>query len=404
MPNVALVGLLAGSLFAAGSTDAPSLDRNAPTDDPPGETVESVQLSTLPTVTAKPLIANGAAPVSFAYEVGEAYETRTITNDNFAFGRSSDLSPIKLWVEFGYGKVNTVFDPDREEQDLTLGAFSAPTPGGVMTFPGSTGEIVSQRLSVGTQINFIDLANFSIGIGGEVNVAQNTFSANDGEVGTLGIEDLESGFGLQGAKVFGQARGRVVGVHGGYVFDLGSEREYEQVAVEELGGAELPVPTTLSTSDGRDAYFVGADFDYPSERFRLFGGIDYYVISTPEEDNPNTPSVNEAEDDIFTGDNLLNFTMGAGFRASIFEVGTGLQIQTRLERPVVPEVGPVDGVPGYAATLQPYVRISPPNLPASFFLKGAVSEEYSDFGYTVAGDNSIAPRLGGTIGVTIGFE
>jgi hypothetical protein len=290
-------------------------------------------------------------------------------------------APIKLWLQYGYGTAENIWRTDGSDQPVTIG--------------NSTGEIVSQRVAVGAQLNVINMTNFKIGVGGQLNVAQNKFNVVN--TGTLGIGDLESSFGLQGAKIFASARGHVLGVHGGYAIDLGSEREY-LAPNPQLGG--LSIPTSLSNSDGRDAIFFGADFDYPSETVRLFGGVDYYDMQAGGQNNPNTA----ADESTIDGDDFINFVMGAGFKFSVFEVGAALQIQTRFSAPTVSDVGTTARVGGSAGTIAPYLRISPPSLPASIFIKGAVSDEYTEFGYKLGGSNSIQPSLGFTAGLSVGFE
>jgi hypothetical protein len=360
MINVALVGLLAGSLALGG----PNGDDDKKKSDAP----------------AAPAQEEVAGPSIFS-QAADVNAPRSITQDTYAYGFPAASAPIKLFVEYGYGNAENIWRSNGDDQPVTIG--------------NSTGEIVSQRIGVGAQLNVINLTNFKVGVGGRLNVAQNKF--NVANTGTLGIGDLESDFGLQGAKVYASARGRVLGVHAGYAADLGSEREY-LAPNPNLGG--LSIPTSLSNSDGRDAIFFGADFDYPSERVRLFGGFDYYDISAGGQNNPNTA----ADESAIDGDDIMNFVMGAGFKFSVFEVGAAFQLQTRLAQPVVGDVGTSAGFGGSAGTVAPYLRISPPSLPASIFIKGAVSDEYTEFGYRIGGSNSIQPNLGFTAGLAIGFD
>lgn len=343
MLNVALVGLLAGSLLTGGQDDRnKDRDKTAPAADAPV-----------------------VAEVAPADDLGLR---ESLTSDTYSLGFPSAQAPIKIWAQYAYGVADQTWRPNGDRVDINIG--------------GTAGEIITQRIGVGAQINAINLSNIQIGVGGQLNVAKNEFRAND-DAGGLFTNGLESDFGLQSAKVYGVARGRVAGIHGGYHFDLGSEQEFNG-----------PLPTNLANSDQRNAFFVGANFDYPSERVRLFGGVDYHRLLSGG-------AVTESD----RGDDFLNFIMGAGLKLSVFEVGTALQIVTRLQEPTVsPQLGTANGIAGHARMLSPYVRISPPAFPASIFFRGAVLDEYTEYGLALDGANSIRPKIGGTVGISVGFD
>lgn len=374
MTNVLLSSLLAGS-FALG---APTGDGPTASTPSPSDSLAAVQAEVV------------SAPGRSVFATDEAVEIatpRSITQDTYAFGIPSDAAPIKLWVSYAYGEAESIWDTRGEDAELQIG--------------GANGDIVTQRINAGAQVNVISFPSFKLGAGAQLGVAKNEFQVgSDGD--PLSIGNLESDFGLQNVKVYGVARGRVVGVHAGYMFDLGSEREFRQ-AQAPLGPngqlVNVNLPTTLSNSDGRDAIIVGADFDVPSDRFRLFGGIDYYMLQGIDDDT-NT-IVNENE---FDNDDFLNFLVGAGVKLSVFEIGAALQIQTRYDNPTVQDIGTTTGIGSHAGTIAPYLRISPPSLPASIFIKGAVQDEYTEYGYAIGGANSIKPSIGFTAGLTIGFE
>jgi hypothetical protein len=373
MLNVALVGLLAGSL-AIGAPDGGD-DKKTPHADKPA-----------PETTVQPGVSVFDAPAR------DAEEPRSITQDTYALGFPSDMVPLRLWVSYALGVAEDSWDTSGDEANLSIGGASG-------------GDLVSQRINAGAQVNVINFPMFKLGAGAVLSVAHNEYQAGEdaGDVDQFGLfpegeDSIESGYGLQQVKVFGVARGRVLGVHGGYIFDLGQEREFEGVAVPELGGQRLP--SELSTSDGRDAVFFGADFDVPSERFRVFGGLDYYILQGIEDDE-RTLLVNE---DLYNDDDFLNFLLGLGVKFSVVEVGAAFQIQTRLNNPIVLDVGGTNDIGGHAGTVAPYIRFSPPQLPASLFIKGAVQEEYTEFGYAIGGANSVKPRIGFTAGLSVGFE
>ncbi len=391
MLNVALVGLLAGSLVV-GPTDG---DKDKKKD----------------TANDSPRTEANAVPGVF--ETAHAAQSPETIQDTYAFGRSVTASPIKFWASYAWGEAESIWDVTGQDGELSVAT--------------TDGDIVTQRVNVGAQVDFLNLPVARIGAGANLVIAKNEFQAGEGSSSqfTNGVGDLESDFGLQGLKVYGEARGPVTGIHAGYVFDFGSEREFgEQARANIPGFGEQPLsinaegnvtatalvagdasyqplllPTTLSNSDGRDAINVGLDFDYPSERFRLFGGVDYYALQGIEDD-PNTAGDESALD----GDDIWNFVFGGGFRFNIFEIGAAAQIQTRHSNPTVESIGTVSGIGGHAGTLAPYLRVSPPSIPASLFIKGAVQEEYTEFGLGLGGSNSVQPSIGFTAGLTLGFN
>jgi hypothetical protein len=161
------------------------------------------------------------------------------------------------------------------------------------------------------------------------------------------------------------------------------------------------VPTNLANSDGRDAIFFGGDFDYPSERFRLFGGVDYFMLQDATVAGPAGDVT--VDDDSY----ILLFNMGAGLRFSVFELGAAAILRTRTNNPGGDRLNIVDGANAtgsHAGTIAPYLKISPPSIPVSLFVQGAVMDQYEDYGYAIGGGNDIKPSIGFTAGLTIGFE
>ena len=367
MLNLALVGLLAGSLVSPATDGDKDKHRN-----------QSPQVAE----AASQEVTTAEAPdvpqprIGLVTALDEA-DPRVITADTYAFGRPAEEAPIKLWVHYAWGETESIFDFDGDAQELG-------------------GDIVTNAIGVGAQINFLNFPSFQLGVGAQLNVVQRKFQA-----GSDGGTDIESDFGLQGVKVYGSARGRVLGVHGGYIFDLGSEAEFD--TGEGFGGG---VQTRLANSDGRSASFVGVDFDYPSERFRLFGGFDYFILEGADAGELDGDST--YPDGSNDGDDILNWTMGAGLRFGGFELGAALLLHTQLKN------GPLNfsGVPGgvhrstggHLGTIAPYLRFSPTFFPASIFIKGGVNPEYVDRGYAFGGRNAFKPLLGFTAGITVGFD
>ena len=334
MLNLALVALLSGSLFTAPDGDCKKT-----------RTCERDQ-----------------APIALEATA----DARSITGDTYAFGRPADSAPIKLWVEFGRGSTTEVYLPNGDEvgTDVLTG--------------GTIDKVIGLRGAVGVQLNVVNTSSFKFGVGGQLNIAKDTRELN-------GTTVAESSFGLQGVKIYGMLRGRVVGVHGGYFLDLASDPD-----------ASNPI----TASDQRDVIFFGADFDYPSERFRLFGGLDYYM---PQDADIVFFSGGKGGTETGTfpldaSDNILMFTMGAGVRFSVFEIGAALLLRAQEDS------GDVNDSGSSAGTIAPYLRISPPSLPVSIYFQGAVAREYADYGYDIGGGNDLVSGFGFTGGLTIGFE
>jgi len=257
---------------------------------------------------------------------------------SYAFGQT-ERTFLKVWAGYAWGQDDEFYDGAGNEQPLGF-------------------ELTSQRAFVGAQVNLLNLTNFSIGVGGELAFVNRE------------LNEFDTGWGTQQARVFAEVRGRVLGVHGGYIFDLGDD----PVEGEPFGRSDLS-----------DAIFVGASFDYPATWLRLFGGIDYYSFQDVDGgtgwDNPA----------------LLVFNMGAGVRISWVEIGAAGIIRTNT---VVNRFGAGGSHQG---SIAPYLRVSPPALPISLSVRGAFTDEYTDYGYSVGGSRDLATHLGFTAAITYGF-
>ena len=275
-------------------------------------------------------------------------------NDTYALGRTERI-PVKLWVGYGWAEDDQAYDPAGNEVD----AF------------GPGGSVTAQRAFVGAQINVINFTNFSVGAGGQLIAADNKVST--------AVGDLESGFGLQNVKAYGLIRGRTLGIHGGYIFDLGDgPLDIDQTAGE------------TNNSDGADAWFVGVDFDYPSERIRVFAGIDYFN----RDEFAANATMSAIEDD-----EIIVFNAGAGLKISWVEIGAAALLRTNLavNRLNLPTGG------GHQGSIAPYLRLSPPALPVSISVKGAFLSEYADYGYSLGGASDLVTHKGFTVTASLGF-
>lgn len=324
MLQLALAALLAGSLIAGG-TDGDDKDKKAK--------------------------AQAQQPIESILVADRISEEDPI-NDTYALGRTERI-PLKLWIGYARATDDEFYDPSGNEQPLSAVGIN---------------EITAQRAFVGAQINVINFENFSVGVGGQLNVAQNEFDL-------VGGGSTDSGFTLQGGKAYGMVRGRTLGVHGGYHFDLGPD------------GDDLAEDEAMN-SDGVDAWFVGANFDYPSERFRLFGGIDYFNRDFGDETSGSI------EDD-----EIVVFNAGAGLRISWVEIGAAALLRANIG---INRLGfPTGG--GHQGSVAPYLILSPPALPVAISVKGAVMSEYADYGYSLGGGADLKTTSGFTVTASLGF-
>lgn len=282
--------------------------------------------------------------------------------DTYSLGRTERI-PIKLWVGYAWAEDEDFYDPTGEEQAI----------GDVIT---------AQRAFVGAQINVINFENFSVGAGGQLIVADTKIGAGASPTGS----ELSSGFGLQNAKVYGLIRGRTLGIHGGFLFDLGDDEP-------DFAAGEF------SNSDGADAWFVGADFDYPSQRFRLFGGIDYF--NRDEFGNEFTGADGSAIED----DEIIVFTAGAGLKISWVEIGAAALLRTNLAINRLTTLNPLAANfgGGHQGSIAPYLRLSPPSFPVSISVKGAFLSEYADYGFSLGGASDLVTKKGFTVTASLGF-
>jgi hypothetical protein len=363
MLNLALVGLMAGSL-AMSPTDDGKLGTSAPkADEAPVA------------AAAGPSIFTEAADDAAAHPI----------HDHFAFGRSFARSPLRLWASYGIGEAEDRYNTNGSVEEITIA--------------NTDGDIQAQRVIAGAEIGLpVALFGFGLSAGAQIQMAKNTF-----QVGTsrnpnpLLANNIESTFGLQAAKFYGELRTNTIGIHAGYHMDLGAAQTFADPN-PALGGAQLP--TGFPNSDRRNAVFYGASFDYPTRMLRLFGSVDYFDVNSPK-DNPNTPNFDERT--LGDRNDLMSAMFGTGLRLNILEIGAALQIQTRLNGPVTEGIGE-PRIGGSLATIHPYLRLSPPRLPVSLFVKGGVHQEYTDSGYPIGGSNAVKPSIGFTAGLAFGFR
>jgi hypothetical protein len=338
--------------------------------------------------------------------VSAASNDDAILSDTYALGRSANL-PIKVWVAYAFGKIDLQFSDQGDDVGL----------------PGIE-EIRSQRAIAGVQFNPLNLASFKFGLGAQATMANNTVKYNVSPAlveaqlqpqvaaGALTAQqaagiaaatavtgEFDSGFQLADLKFFGVLRGETLGIHGGYILDMG---DTDQVGIEdrinEFVTSRTLVEPLPPVTERRDAIFFGADFDYPAQMWRLFGSVDYFRRF----DDADTPAGTQD----FSYDTMV-FMAGTGVKVSWVELGAAFILSTDIWSNRMNEIYGVSAANpdtgGHQGSIVPYLRVSPPTFPATLYVKGAVLEEYGDYGYSMGGGNDLVTRLDVTAGLTLGF-
>ena len=427
----------------------------APTDgDRDGDKKAAAPAAAETAQTASPIFRTGVAPTASALEAGQAESLRirtmlgsdeTVTNDTYAFGRPQEGTFLKLWTSYAWGQIEEMYGADGEE-NVDYVVTGRDATGITYVVPAT---VTTQRFLAGAQINPLDFRQFKLGVGAQGIFAQNAISINDGPNLSL-AQDFDSGFALQSVKVFGVMEGKTLGIHGGYVFDLGEE------SLRDAAGNF----TSAANSAEQDAWFAGASFDLPADWVRIFGGIDYYGMQEANSNNDgvqtiinglasgldqatgNTPrQFNDSA--VREGNDLIFFNFGLGFQLSFFEIGASAILRTQLERsaaadeiyassifpsstgaaaptpaqnaatifgsqlnPALP-AGTSQTTPlpsgSHHGSLVPYLIVRPPNLPVALSVRGAVTNQFGDYGFSLGGANDFVTREGFTVALSYGF-
>ena len=411
----------------------------APTDgDRDGDKKAAAPAAAETAQTASPIFRTGVAPSAAAFEAGQAESGRiaavlgadeTITNDTYAFGRPQEGTFLKLWTSYAWGQIEEMYDAAGNEsvpytitntQLVDADGDGTPETPVVLAAPAA---VTTQRFLAGAQINPLDFRQFKLGVGAQGIFAQNQVEPGDGA--TIQFDEFDSGFALQSVKVFGVIEGKTLGLHGGYVFDLGPEAERD--ATNNFTGA--------TNSYEQDAWFAGASFDLPADWVRIFGGIDYYGLQEGNSVNDGVQTIingvtgNSSIADVAVdeGNDLIFFNFGLGFQLSFFEVGASAILRTQLQRTaaadelyaaaVFPGALSADyqtqvrqrfaSTPyptgGHQGSIVPYLIVRPPNLPVALSVRGAVTNQFGDYGFSVGGANDFVTREGFTVALSYGF-
>jgi hypothetical protein len=359
MLHLALAALLAGSLVTGDAITPENGDKN-----PPSQTEATIGI-----VAAK--------AASSAEE--------TIINDTYAYGRPAPTF-LNAWVGFGMGWVNDRYDQFGSEANL-----QAPA--------GTDGEITSQNLVAGAQVNLFNFAGFGIGLGGQVGLGSHTYRnvlrAHPETGAPQLVVDQGTGFGLSQAKLWAQARGRAIALHGGYIFALGHD-----LTTAELDAGEV------AHSPAHDAIFAGADFNYPLTWIRFFGGLDVFRFQNFRGFQPGAPGtapgtiVGTTHGTGWDSPGMWAFNLGAAFNLlNWVELGAAGLYRSNT---VYDRFGLHGG--GHHVSIAPFLNLSPPFLPVGISVKGAVLGDYADYGYSLRGSRDLVTQMGFTVTATYGFN
>lgn len=309
--------------------------------------------------------------------------------------------PATLWLSIQHGDVVEYHDDDSDLRELGRITIVDPATGEPMIDPETGDPIVldtGARISStvlhlgGSYAVYRDQAR-KVGLGVDLGLADQTLRTDT--VVFNQPREQSSGFSAQNLTLFAELDAPVYTVRAGYLFDLGPD--------PDIQAEQRP------NSDRQDAITLGASGQYEQASFRVFGGFDAFF--TLEQEGITTGLEQEMT---FDEGDVYALHGGGGFQfGNQFEIGAALIFRVKsaggvegLEDETVAAVflgqpNPYDN--SSALSIAPYVTYRAADSPFQVYLKGAVQREYYDYGYTVAGTNDIAPRLGAAFGIQFGL-
>ena len=258
----------------------------------------------------------------------------------------------EAWLNIGYGNVSQEYDKDGKVNDIG-GSFSVT------------------NIYLGGSYDLYKLPALTLFGGGDLRLSQHQFSPDIGE-------SVSSGFALQNLVLFLGGKGPFFNGKIGFLMDLGPEMDTDKI------------PNT----DEQNAIMVNLSGTLPNPMFSLSAGI-YYFLTLEAETKVFGPSVK-----IDNGDYFAFFAKG-GYKFAMGEAGIELIYRMRTTAKI--EGNEIQDSDGNHFSLIPYVTINPPAFPLSFFIKGAVVDEYLPYGFSLMGKNDLVTRLGFTLGAKFSF-
>lgn len=311
MLHLALAALLAGSPGTAAIAAPADGEKDVP------QTEAAVGLA----------VSQGEEPLSFTYGHGHP-----------------DPTPfLNVWAGFGWSSIDHFYHYDDHTHE--------------------TAQTTLMRGFLGAQANLFTLgATTRFSVGGQLMLG----STDIAEVGS-------SGWGMHSALIYAQLRGRALGMHVGYVFDLHD-----------------PDPGEPRIGPGQDAFLIGVSYDYQPAWLRTFGGIDLFRFV-----NHDIPFEGAGWED----PSLLVFTLGAGVSLGDWaELGVASLWRANL---VVSQWDRGVNQGGMQHSLAPYLNLTPAFLPVGISVRGGFFGDYADYGFSTMGRLDIVTSQGFTVGVNL---
>lgn len=266
-----------------------------------------------------------------------------------------------MWFNLGWARVTSEFDDDGNRVDL---GRPAGLPEGV------DADITSLAVNLGGLYTFYQIGDMNLNAGINFSMVQQKQTIE----APLDVEQ-SSGFAPQNLTIFGEIERPMYSLRLGYLLDLGPEAE----AADERENSDL-----------QNAIQFGASAQHWAGDFRLFGGADYFLTLSRE--------IEELDMDVDLGD-IANLHAGAGWNWGDGEIGVALLYRINMEGSPEPATPNREQSSGWVLGAAPYVTYSPMGGNYQLYVKGALQREYYDYGFSLAGRNDIAPRLGFTVGV-----
>ncbi|MEO0254794.1 MAG: hypothetical protein ABIN20_05180 [candidate division WOR-3 bacterium] len=265
----------------------------------------------------------------------------------------------EAWLNLGYGSASQGYDKDGNAHDI-----------------GGSSSIMN--IYLGGSYDFYKFPTLTLFGGGDLRLSQHKFSPDQGN-------SVSSGFALQNLVLFLGAKGPFFKGKLGFLMDLGPEMDTNKI------------PNT----DEQNAIMINLTGTLPNPMFSLSAGI-YYFLTLEGETKIFVPFPQPGFQTvkIDNGDYFAFFAKG-GYKFAIGEAGLELIYRMRTAQKV--EGNEIQDTDGNHFSLIPYVTINPPAMPFSFFIKGAVVDEYLPYGISLMGKNDFVTRLGFTLGGKIRF-
>jgi hypothetical protein len=268
----------------------------------------------------------------------------------------------KAWMTLGYGTTDQTYNSDGEAVDMPY-------------------SLNVMNLRLGGMYDFYKLPTASFFGGVNFALSQhNQDPVNNGE-------SVSSGFAIQNMTLFVGAKAVFVKAVLGFLLDMGPEADTEKIA----------------NTDEQNSILISFSGTLPNPMFSLSAGINYFM--TMKKTKSFTINIPELGDTTITssydkGDHFALFVKG-GYKFGIGEAG--LEVLYKMRTTAKQDGETVEDSDGNHLSLIPYVYITPPAMPISFFIKGAVDGEYLPYGFSIMGKNDLVTRMGFTIGGVFKF-